>query len=156
MSNTSVTHNFKRKSFMTIGRQPHISRVALEDCVITDVDDDDDSGVNACIAAVLRRRQLARTAAIRRQRSGPRGPKRKPFSHFSWVDHLHRLSDRDFKLRYRIDREGFNILHSMLQRKLETKNKVKVNFQFRMLSRLLFTSYDVVGKKQPTSRSCRL
>ena len=113
------------ETFMTIGRHSHTS-VGLEDCVI-DVDEDDDSGFNACIEAVLRRRRLAAAAAIRRQKSGPRGPKRKPFSHFSWTDHLHRLSPRDFKLRYRVDREGFNILHGKLKAKIETKHKTKVS-----------------------------
>ena len=113
---------------MTIGRQSHTSRVGLDDI---DIDDDDDSGFNACIEAVLHRRRLAREGAIMRQKSGPRGRKRKPFSHFSWADHLNRLSSRDFKLRYRVDREGFSILDNLLKGKLEAKNKIKVSSVLR-------------------------
>jgi hypothetical protein len=83
----------------------------------TDLDEDD------YVAAVVKRRRLAHAAALRRQKSGPRGKKRKPLSFFSWTDHLHRLSPRDFKARYRIDLESFRHLHALLKSRIETKNK---------------------------------
>ena len=77
------------------------------------------------VAAVVQRRRLAHAAARRRQASGPRGKKRKPLTHFSWEDHLHRLSPRDFKARYRLDRASFEYLHAKLKVKLETRNKAQ-------------------------------
>lgn len=35
-------------------------------------------------------------------------------SYFSWADHLNRLSERNFKLRYRVDRASFDHLHERL------------------------------------------
>ena len=89
-------------------------------------DSEEESDLEVAVREVVRRRRLAAAAAIRRQKSGPRGKKRRPFSFFSWTDHLHRLSERDFKLRYRLDRASFDHLHSLVKDKLETKNKFQV------------------------------
>ena len=84
------------------------------------------SGDDLVIAAIVHRRRLAYQAAKKRQKSGPQGKKRRPRSFFSWRDHLHRLSPRDFKLRYRLDLESFEHLHSLIVSRIETKNKNQV------------------------------
>ena len=84
------------------------------------------SGDDLVIAAIVHRRRLAYQAAKKRQKSGPQGKKRRPRSFFSWRDHLHRLSPRDFKLRYRLDLESFGHLHSLIVSRIETKNKNQV------------------------------
>jgi hypothetical protein len=90
-------------------------------------DDEIDNEINVHVALVLERRRRAAAAASRRQKSGPQGKKRKPFSFFSWTDHLYRLSPRDFKLRYRLDRASFEHLHGKIRDKIETKNKAQAN-----------------------------
>jgi len=84
------------------------------DCSDSDSEDE--------LAAVLDRRRRAAASAKRRLKSGPQGKKRRPRSFFSWSDHLHRLSERGFKLRYRVDRETFVHLHERLKDAIETKN----------------------------------
>ena len=81
------------------------------------------SGDDLVIAAIVHRRRLAYQAAKKRQKSGPQGKKRRSRS---WRDHLHRLSPRDFKLRYRLDLESFEHLHSLIVSRIETKNKNQV------------------------------
>lgn len=79
------------------------------------MDSDSDDDVTDEIAAVLARRRRAAAAAAKRQKSGPHGKKRRPMSYFSWADHLNRLSERNFKLRYRVDRASFDHLHERLK-----------------------------------------
>ena len=68
----------------------------------SDSDSDSDSDdEDEYVAAILAIRRRAAAAAKKRQKSGPQGKKRRPMSFFSWSDHVHRLSERDFKLRYR-------------------------------------------------------
>ena len=77
----------------------------------SDSDSDSDDELNDLVAAVIDRRRRAAAAAKKRQKSGTQGKKRRPLSFFSWSDHVHRLSERDFKLRYRVDRASFVHLH---------------------------------------------
>ena len=84
--------------------------------------DDDEDELSTYIAAVLVSRRRAAAAARKRQKSGPQGKKRRPLSFFSWDDHTHRLSERGFKLRYRVDRASFAHLHGRLKDAIETKN----------------------------------
>ena len=86
-------------------------------------DDDDEEYV----VAIVKRRRLAHAAALQRQKSGPRGKKRKPLSYFSWTDHLHRLSPREFKARYRLDLKSFNHLHNLIKSRIETGNKAQAS-----------------------------
>ena len=65
--------------------------------------DDDEDDLSTYIAAVLVSRRRAAAAARKRQKSGPQGKKRRPLSSFSWDDHTHCLSERGFKLRYRVE-----------------------------------------------------
>ena len=85
--------------------------------------DSDDDEIMEHVAAVLARRRRAAAAALNRQKSGPKGKKRMPLSFFSWTDHVHRLSERDFKLRYRLDRASFNHLHGRIKSSIRTKNR---------------------------------
>ena len=82
----------------------------------SDSDSDSDSDdEDEYVAAILAIRRRAAAAAKKRQKSGPQGKKRRPMSFFSWSDHVHRLSERDFKLRYRLDRASFDHLHGRLK-----------------------------------------
>ena len=92
----------------------------------TDSDDEVDETLVA-VQVVMERRRLAAAAAARRQKSGPRGKKRRPFSFFSWEDHKHRLSERDFKLRYRLTVASFDRLHGLIKADIDTKNKAQVS-----------------------------
>ena len=44
---------------------------------------------------------------------------------FSWHDHVARLSDRDFKLRYRVTLSAFNELLEMLRPRLKVTDEEK-------------------------------
>ena len=44
---------------------------------------------------------------------------------FSWRDHVARLTDRDFKLRYRLTLSAFNELLGMLRPYLKVKDEEK-------------------------------
>ena len=51
------------------------------------------------------------------------GCKTKPASHFSWADHMNRLSPSDFKLRYRLDPEGFDELLKIIADDLKVRDE---------------------------------
>ena len=69
--------------------------------------------------------RLRHAEEARRKRPGPKGPKRRPRTLFDWAYHDYVLSERDFKLRYRVTKESFAKLHEMLKPSIETKNKTK-------------------------------
>ena len=56
-------------------------------------------------------------------RQGPQGSKVKFDTEFSWSDHVARLSDRDFKLRYRLTLPAFNELLEMLRPHLKVQDE---------------------------------
>ena len=55
------------------------------------------------IAAAMRRRQVVAAIQLLSGGQGPQGKKRRTESRFSWKDHVSRLTEREFKLRYRLD-----------------------------------------------------
>ena len=57
-------------------------------------------------------------------------------SFFSWCDHVQRLSERDFKLRYRVDRASFDHLHGCLKADIETKNRAQAKRSRRVGGRV--------------------
>jgi hypothetical protein len=77
------------------------------------------------LALAIRRRQIA--AALEDLASGgqgPQGQKCRDDPVFSWESHMRRLSDAEFKLRYRLSRDGFKALLGLLRVDLEVENKV--------------------------------
>ena len=104
----------------------------LQSCrMINDSDsEDEDPDIVAGIAVVMKRRWLAARAAMKRQKSGPRGKKRRGTS-FSWEEHVERLSPREFKDRYRHDNESFGYLHTLLKPRIDTKDIKQVSALFR-------------------------
>ena len=65
----------------------------LQSCrMINDSDsEDEDPDIVAGIAVVMKQRRLAARAAMNRQKSGPRGKKRRR-TRFTWEEHVERLS----------------------------------------------------------------
>ena len=81
-------------------------------------------------AAVAHRRRcfvaaLNHFAAGHSSGQGPQGPKVRFDTEFSWRDHVARLTDRDFKLRYRLTLPAFNELLGMLRPYLKVKDEEK-------------------------------
>ena len=77
-------------------------------------------------AAIRRRRALIVLHRMRAQRrQGPQGPKRREKTTFSWRDHLARLTEKDFRLRYRLDIDSFYKLLGIIRGDIETKDKRK-------------------------------
>ena len=76
-------------------------------------------------AAVLARRRAAALAvllAVRGGGQGPRGKKSKDASPFIWADHVDRLTEAEFKLRYRLDADSFYTLLDMVRAPLAAAN----------------------------------
>jgi len=73
-------------------------------------------------AVAIRRRQI-RAALAGEAGQGPQGSKRRETSFFSWTDHLARMTERDFKLRYRLDYNGFRELLKLIRGDLEVTNE---------------------------------
>jgi hypothetical protein len=86
----------------------------------------DDEIFDLSVEYVLKRRRVAHVSAVRGQKIGPQGKKRNPFSSFSWTE-LHRLSGRDFNLRYRVDSATFDLLHGLIKSRIDTKNRAQVS-----------------------------
>ena len=65
----------------------------LQSCRMIDDSDseDEDPDILAGIAVVMKRRRLATRAAMNRQKSGPRGKKRRR-TRITWEEHVERLS----------------------------------------------------------------
>ena len=91
-------------------------------------DDDDDDDFEAELCHRRMRRVHAATAARRRQimavlaaadGQGPEGKKRREKVFFCWSDHVERMTAAQFKLRYRLDFEGFNELLGIIRPDLE-------------------------------------
>ena len=57
------------------------------------------------------RRWVAATGLCIGGGQGPCGRKRRELAHFSWEDHLLRLTEAEFKLRYRLNFDSFMPLH---------------------------------------------
>ena len=77
------------------------------------------------VAAAHRRRQVvAALAAVGyfNDGQGPQGTKRKGLL-FSWADHVKRLTDAEFKLRYRLTPVAFYELLNLIEDLLEIENK---------------------------------
>ena len=69
----------------------------------------------AIVAAMWRRQVMAATQLLSGGQ-GPQGKKRRTESLFSWKDHVSRLTEREFKLRYRLDFDAFNKLVKIIRR----------------------------------------
>ena len=60
------------------------------------------------LAAHARRRRVLACAALLCSGKGPQGEKTAPtWEPFSWAKHMNRLSEKDFKLRYRVTVDAF-------------------------------------------------
>ena len=67
------------------------------------------------VAAAIRRRQIILALQALSAGKGPQGPKYCSESQFSWTDHIRRLDEREFKLRYRLDYDAFRKLVEILR-----------------------------------------
>lgn len=77
----------------------------------------------AVAVAVHRRRVVAALDQLRTDGRGPQGRKQREVP-FSWEDHLMRLTEADFKLRYRLDIDSFYVLLNALRPSLEAGDAV--------------------------------
>jgi hypothetical protein len=58
-----------------------------------------------------------------KQCSGPQGPKRKDGAPFSWAEHCARLTEKDFKRRYRLTHAAFYKLLGWIEPKVKVKSE---------------------------------
>ena len=75
------------------------------------------------IAAAVRRRQVAAAMQLLGGGQGPQGKKRRRRSRFSWTDHLLRLTESEFKLRYRLDFDAFSTLVRIIREDLKVSSE---------------------------------
>lgn len=66
------------------------------------------------------------------------GPKKKELSPFSWSDHVSRLSEVEFKERYRLTPPAFKDLAIALRPRLEALNKQKAKNSKGILNYIFF------------------
>ena len=98
------------------------------------LDDQDDLfdplGHRAALAGAIQKRRAAAAAAFlaqqrprepERQASGPQGKKHKDTSLFVWEDHCLRLTEDEFKRRYRLTPDSFYKLLGMLGSRLDPR-----------------------------------
>ena len=88
-----------------LAEQDHVSRASLRK-----------RARRLAIAAAIRRRQVVAAIQLLSGGQGPQGKKRRTESLFSWKDHVSRLTEREFKLRYRLDFDAFNKLVKIICR----------------------------------------
>ena len=92
---------------------------------------DDKFRLELLCAALARRRRLLSAAAAAAASSmpsgqGPQGAKPKPhWQSFSWEAHVGRLTESQFKLRYRLTVDGFYRLVDMMRPDLEVKDEAR-------------------------------
>lgn len=67
------------------------------------------------IAAAVRRRQVVAAMQFSSAGQGPQGAKRCKVSQFSWTDHVLGLTEREFKMRYRLDFDAFRELVKIIR-----------------------------------------
>ena len=75
-----------------------------------------------CRQAATMRRRAAFLASLARGGQGPSGKKRVPGEAFSWSDHVHRLTEDQFKRRYRLSWPSFCKLLRLLDEDLSVVN----------------------------------
>ena len=74
--------------------------------------------------AVQRRRVAAALQALDSSGGqGPQGKKHREETYFSWLDHLARLTPDEFRLRYRLDYDTFDVLLRQIRSELEPSNE---------------------------------
>ena len=74
------------------------------------------------------RRWVAATGLCIGGGQGPCGRKRRELAHFSWEDHLLRLTEAEFKLRYRLNFDSFMDLLHILRADLVVSNEKQARF----------------------------
>ena len=90
--------------------------------------------------------RLAAAVVLLLQDSGPAavGPNQQPLG-FDWEQHISRMSEADFKLRYRLSFDSFNKLLEQLQPKLDVANvRQAVNCRSRGFALLIVMSVNSV------------
>ena len=85
------------------------------------------------IAAAVRRRQVAAAMQLLGGGQGPQGKKLRRRSRFSWTDHLLRLTESEFKLRYRLDFDAFSTLVRIIREDLKVSSETLVVLGARAL-----------------------
>ena len=84
-----------------------------------------------CAALAHRRRMVAAAMVVMNSSgSGPQGPKPKPpWEGFSWANHVARLSESDFKLRYRLTADAFHYkLLPLLRSRLAATDELRARY----------------------------
>ena len=76
----------------------------------------------------MRRRQVAAAIQLLSGGQGPQGKKRRTESLFSWKDHVSRLTEREFKLRYRLDFDAFNKLVKIIRPHIAVTSEKQARF----------------------------
>ena len=74
------------------------------------------------------RRWVAATGLCIGGGQGPSGRKRRELAHFSWEEHLLRLTEAEFKLRYRLNFDSFMDLLHILRADLVVSNEKQARF----------------------------
>lgn len=77
------------------------------------------------VVCAAHQRRLALAAAallLSKSGQGPTGPNRKPIE-FSWTDHVARMTEAEFKLRYRLSTTAFDELLGLLEPRLRVSNE---------------------------------
>jgi hypothetical protein len=97
---------------------PVTSRKLTRWCILLAGSEEDE-----LVAAAAHQQQVAVAISLLSQQSGmgPSGPNRKP-SGFCWRAHVHRLTESEFKLRYRVSYDSFNTLLDKLASRLRVTN----------------------------------
>ena len=73
-------------------------------------------------AVAVRRKLIGAALQAGEAGHGPQGSKRRETTFFSWCDHVARMSEAQFKLRYRLDYDGFMDLLDLIRADLEVTN----------------------------------
>ena len=59
---------------------------------------------------------------------GPQGKKRRPKHHFTWHEHVLRLTEAEFKLRYRLDFDSFMQLVTSIRPAICVSNEKQAKY----------------------------
>ena len=76
-------------------------------------------------AAVAQRRRVVGAWEMMQGGQGPQGAKQREQHAFSWDEHVRRLTEPEFKLRYRLDFDAFKELLGVIGKDLEVSNPQK-------------------------------
>lgn len=97
------------------------------------------------LTAVQHRRCVAAVGVLIDGGQGPHGQKYFDKQHFIWEDHVRRLTEQDFKLRYRLDFDSFNKLLDILRDSLSVSNEKHAKWAKWLFFLVFFASVPVLS-----------